>query len=158
MESKSKPNFRIVEVDYEPLFPSFKRDFDDGVSKKDLMEKYDISNGVWLDWKERILKDNPLHPRRFRRGRVKKPKVRSRKVYPDAFVKGTSDMTYTVFRKIDGTRRSYGTYPSKTVAEDVLNELVEHNWNKYVAHDLLEEFAVPVSKKVLLSKIIERES
>lgn len=151
-------NFRIVEPNYEPMFNDFRRDFDNGVSKKDLREKYDIPNSVWFEWRDRIFAENPTHRRRFHRGRVAKPKVHRRIAYPEGFIKGTHERNFTVIRKIDGTRRSYGTYSSRDTAQKVLDELVAHKWNKYVAYDLINEHGISVSKKCLLPRILERES
>ena len=152
----SKPNFRFITPDYESRFDDFHKDFDKGVSKSELTVKYDIPKSVWFEWRDRIFEENPKHFRRFRRGRIPKPK-KKRRVPRDGWVQGTPSRTYTVYRGVNGNRVSYGTYPTKSIAEDVHSELVAHNWNSYVAYDLLKENGVPTSKRCLLSRIRERK-
>ena len=150
-----RPNFRIVKPNYESRSDDFHKDFDKGISKSELTAKYDIPKSVWTEWRDRIFEENPKHFRRFRRGRIPKPKkVRVRR---DGWVQGTPNRTYTVYRSVNGNRVSYGTYPTKSVADEVHGELVAHNWNPYVAYDLLKENGVPISKRCLLSRIIERK-
>lgn len=156
---KSKPTFHIIEgYSCEDRFEDFRSDFINGVKKKDLLEKYDISNGVYLQWRDRIFEELPNLPRRRTGGRQPQitPKYR---VCDDtmSFSKRTYNGNYTVCRRVNRSVKSYGTYPSKEIAENVRGELALHNWNRYVAYDLINEYAIRTSKRCLLPKILERK-
>ena len=154
-----KPTFRIIEgYDSEDKFDDFRSDFINGVRKKELLKKYDISNGTYLKWRDRIFEELPNLPRRRTGGRQPQIKPRYR-VCDDtgSFSKRTYQGNYTVCRRVNKKLVSYGTYPSKDIAEDVRGELALHKWNKYVARDLIKEYAIRTSKRCLLPKILERK-
>ena len=157
--SDSKVNFNIVE-NYSPDidFSEFEKDFLNHMTKKQLMDKYDLSIGYWKQYRDMVYEKHP-HMKRRTGGRPTKIKTRY-KVTDEtgSHIKRSMKGNYTIYRKIGRSYKSYGSYRTRDIAEYVRGELVKHNWNKYVAYDLIKEYAMLVSRRCLLSRILERES
>ena len=144
--------FRIVEnYSHEHKFEDFKTDYMNGMTKDKLLKKYDISNGVWKEWSSR------MPTKRFHTN-TKKPRQKQIKHYGDYhhFRKNTYGHI-AIVRRMDGHHYSYGTFPNKETAEMVCEKLLECGWDKYVAYDLLLEYAVRNSIRVLSSRLLRRE-
>jgi len=157
--SDSKVNFNIVE-NYSPDidFSEFEKDFLNHMTKKQLMDKYDLSIGYWKQYRDMVYEKHP-HMKRRTGGRPTKIKTRY-KVTDEtgSHIKRSMKGNYTIYRKIGRSYKSYGSYRTRDIAEYVRGELVKYNWNKYVAYDLIKEYAMLVSRRCLLSRILERES
>ena len=148
----SQVNFKIVEnYSHEHKFEDFKKDYVNGMPMKQLMKKHDITKSVWKEWKQRV-------PRRsqFREDKPRKTK-KLKKNFSDHFFRKTYRDNVTVFRRVDGGHYSYGSYPDMETAEMVCDKLVENNWDKQLALELLEEYAVPNSVRTLYSRMLRRE-
>lgn len=156
MTSATKLNFRIIEnFSHEDKYPDFVTDFRKGLTKKELVEKYEISDSVWLDWRKRIEDEYniPVNPPKF-----SKKSSRKKLYLDDWFFRKTYKGNISVCRRTDDRKyHSYGSYPDMDTAVMVKDILLEHDWDKYVAYDLLNKYGVPNSKRCLLSRILRRE-
>lgn len=144
-------NFRIVENESsEHLFESFLEDYKKGHSITKLREKYGITRGVWKSWRERMPLRKEAYNHRPRRER------RRAKNLAESYVDDAKNGC-TVCRRIKGKRYSYGTYPSRKVAEMIHDELKQCDWDKEVAYELLHTYAIPNSKRTLSAKLLRRD-
>ena len=148
-------NFNIVEnYSHEHKFPAFKEDYLKGMTKKDICKKHDIPKSVWTDFKSRM--PPRLHSRNSRPKRS--PILRNRRCEEGYLLKNTPKRYVTILRWVQGVDKylSYGTYPNMETADKVAKLMVECDWDKYKAYDLLQEYAVPNSKRVLSSRLLKR--
>jgi len=146
--------FHIVEnYSHEHKFEDFKTDYMNGMTKADLLEKHEITNGVWKDWIERIPNRRPYQNKRTPKKQKKLKKHFGEYHHFERNYKGHS----TLVRRLDGHKYSYGTYPSREIAEMVCEKLLECGWDKYVAYDLLHEYGVKNSIRVLSSRLLRRD-
>lgn len=145
-------NFKVIEnYSYEDKFEDFSQDYNGGMTKKDLVDKYGITPSVWRDWKERL----PTRPHYKRSGiKLKTPKIQPLK---DWKIKHTHNGTVGVYRRWKGQLYSYGTYPSQNIAIMVQELLKDANWNVELAIDLVKKYAVQTSKNCLLPHIRQRD-
>jgi hypothetical protein len=148
--------FRIVEnFDYENRYDDFKEDFLNGMNKSDLRNKYDIPPRIWKEWRDRILSENESNRRV--KGTYKRPR-KYKENFSDNFFRTTYKGNVTVVRRMDsGKNYSYGSFPDMDTAIKVRDLLVDSDWDKYVAYDLLQEYGVANSKKCLSCKLLRRE-
>lgn len=158
MATKSKLNFRVIE-NYSPDvdFEEFERDFLNCMTKKELMKKYDLSIGYWKEFRDKVYEKHP-HMKRRTGGRI--PIIRERhRVCDDtgSYIKRSEQGNWTIYRRHNNKLRSYGSYSKRDTAEMVRGELVKYNWNKYVAYDLIKDYAMLVSRRCLLSRILVRD-
>ena len=146
------PNFVVVEnYSHEHKFNDFKEDYARGLSKTELIKKYDIPKSVWIEWKERMPK------RRFYRNqRPKKPKMIRKLRGSFYYVKHPTGNVAVIRKEMDGRDLSYGSYPSMSIAEMVAAELDANDWDIKLAYDLLQEYAVPNSKRTLSGRLLRR--
>ena len=144
--------FHIVEnYSHEHKFEDFKTDYMNGMIKNDLLKKYEISQSVWREWIDRMPRKRAYqNPRKSRKTKQIKHKEyhHFRRNY-----KGH----YAVIRRVDGHKYSYGTYPNKETAEMICKRLLECEWDKYIAYDLLQEYGVRNSIRVLSSRLLRRD-
>lgn len=151
--------FNIVEnYHHEIDFDSFCTDFLNRVTKKELRKKYDLSNSEWKKYRDMVYEKYPDAPRRTG-GRLPSPKkynMCTRCDGTNSYVERTANGNYSICRRVNGKYYGYGTFKSLNIAEMVRGELVKYNWNKYVAHDLIKEYGMLVSRRCLLSRILER--
>ena len=153
MTATTKPNFRIIEnFSHEDKFEDFKTDYMNGMTKKNLVKKYELTNGVWKDWMERIPDRRP-----FQNHKTKKPKRLKKHFGEYHHFERTYKGNHSLYRRVDGHKYSYGSYPDRETAEMVCEKLLECGWDKYVAYDLLQEYAVKNSIRVLSSRLLRRE-
>ena len=152
MTATTKPTFRIVEgYSHEHKFDDFKLDYMNGMVKSELMKKYEISNGVWKDWMERMPKKRSTQCTKHRK---EKKQVRHYGEYHHFRTNYKNHVS--LVRRVDGHKYSYGTFPNKETAEMVCEKLLACNWDKYVAYDLLQEYGVKNSIRVLSSRLLRR--
>jgi len=152
----SKPNFNIIEnYSHEHKFPDFKRDYISGMSKVELCQKYDISPSIWREFKDRLPARLHSRNRRPRKSLLSRNRCNDEGYLFKRNYKGN----YTIQRLVRYTDKylSYGTYPTLEVAEKVAEELVECNWDRFKAYDLVQEYAVTNSKRCLSSRLLKRE-
>lgn len=147
-------NCRVIEnYSHEDKFDGFKEDFLSGMSKSELRKKWEIPPSVWKDWRNRIEAEFGIIRRKG--GRPKRTRRRpNREGY---LLKRDYKGNITIRRWIGKKYYSYGTYPSTAVAEKVVKELLEHNWDKYLAYELLKEHGVWNSKRCLLPRLLRRD-
>lgn len=160
MGDRVKPTFTIVESDYNHMdkFDDFEKDFLDNMNVRDLCKKYEIPRRVWLEWKIILKEKHPNLQRWTNKGRPLKKKEYSHVPLGERTIFRTPNGNYTVFRRVKNKgRMSYGTYRSRKRAEYVLSELRKYKWNKYVAFDLIQRYAIRNSRNYLLANVLERD-
>ena len=147
----SDVTFTIVEnYSHEHKFDDFAVDYDNGMSKTELLKKYDISNGVWVEWRDRLDK------RGWMKAHFKEEwdtEFDRTLLLESKLIKGYGS-NYAVYRKLpNGRKKSYGTYSSKELAQKVRIELVANNWDYELAYSIIEKWATPKSKSRLLRRL-----
>lgn len=147
-------NFNIVEnYSHEHKFDAFKSDYIKGLSKIELVKKYDIPKSVWRDWKAKM---PPRHY--YKRGRPKRVKVRRILNLDDNYLKHTLNGNVTVFRKVTSSKVwSYSTYPSEEIAIMVRDKLKASDWDVDLADELLVKYAIPNSIQCLRNRLHRRK-
>lgn len=116
----SRPTFHIIEgkskdVDYE----SFKEDYMNMyISRKEMLEKYDLSVNRYLKLGKRVYKDTGFKRRRG-----------VSVITPYTNIRLTTDGGYRIDKLIDGKRLYGGTYESIDKAREVRDYLIKHNWD-----------------------------
>lgn len=155
--ASDKINFHIIEgeTDYEFKFSDFQEDFLNGVSKKELVDKYEIPPRIWREWRDKIVAHHNVS--RKTSANWKKPRQKRRVITGDNFFRRTYKGNITLLRKMPyGRNLSYGSYPTRIVAEKVRDLLVANDWDKMLAFELLQEYGVPNSKRTLSRRLLKR--
>lgn len=146
--------FHIVEnYSHEHKFDGFKEDFLKGMNKDELRKKWEVPPSVWRDFRNRI--EAEFGVKRRKGGRPKR--VKRRNTREGYLLQRDYKGNVTIRRWVDKKYYSYGTYPSSTVAEKVAKELVNNNWDKYLAYELLNKHGVWNSKRCLLPRLLRRD-
>ena len=136
---KKKLNFRIVEVsesdrDYEHLYDDFKKDYlNPDMYVKDIVAKYDIPPYIYREWSARVREEEGL---------ARKPHCRfgsSPYITPNRYIYRLSKC-YGIHKEIDGYKEYFGKYEDLETARLVRDKLVEANWDRNVADELIKEY------------------
>ena len=126
-------NFKIISHTDTTNYNDFKRDFTDPkMTVKRILSKYDLSRNRYNNLRKRVLKETNLTRKPYS-STVISPPVRS--IRQDTYIRKQNGK-YFIQKKIDGKRKSFGTYKDKQTARMVRDKLIASDWDKELAREL----------------------
>ena len=139
-------NFRVIEnYNYEDNFESFKKDLLNGVTKRALQKKYNISSKIYNTWRWKVIDNLNFDEKDYTSS-------------DDDYFLRKSNRGYISLIRWDGDEKvSYGTFPDEETAEHVASVLMKFGWDELVAFKLLNLYGVENSKKFMSIKILQRK-
>lgn len=135
---KEKVNFRIVEnadANLDIIYPQFKEDFlNPRIHVPELKEKYDLSVAKYKYLRGRVLEETGL---------PEKPTLKGGRHYvitDSRYIIKHKSGKCTIYKTVDGYKKSFGTYPDFETAKIVRNKLVDCNWDMTEAAQLKKQY------------------
>ena len=132
-----KVNFRIVEnprvgIDYE----NFKKDFlNPHISKDELIEKYELTMGRYMDYRARVKEETGLSKKPFIYNGGRSNSLGSGSEYIRKI-----NGYYTVVKTFKYNAKNYGSFDDYETAVMVRDKLVESNWDETLAFELKQKY------------------
>ena len=138
MQVKERPTFRILEgykpdVDYE----EFKKDFlNPFILVKELREKYGMSDRVYNEYRERVLKETGLwmKPSKAHKKFIKGVPI-SRECKCAEYIQEING-DFVVVKTRGYITKYFGRYEEYETAKKVRDTLLENNWNEELGEEL----------------------
>ena len=150
VESKSRPNFRIIE-NYEPSvdYEEFKKDFLNPLMLKgDLRKKHDISDNQYKRYRERVLDETGLSRKPSTCHHTEIERVCN---HPNAEFIVKVGSYYVVNKTTKGKTYYFGRYKDYATAKMVRDKLYEANWDVTLGEELKQIYGM-VRRKLALDK------
>ena len=136
---REEVTFRFVDnsdAHLNELYPSFKVDFlNPNCHVPDLKQKYDLSASKYKYLREKVLKETGLKEKPTLRG------GRNYTITDKRYIIQHKHGKCTIYKTIDGYKKSFGTYPDLETAQLVRDRLVECEWDEVVALELKKEYS-----------------
>lgn len=136
---REEVNFRIIENSddhLEDIYPEFKEDFlNPKFHVPELKQKYDLSPSKYKQLRGRVLSETGLK---------EKPTItggRNYTITEKRYIIKHKHGKCTIYKTINGYKKSFGTYPDFKTAKHVRDILVENDWDEKIAKDLKKEYS-----------------
>ena len=135
----SRVNFHIVENSddhLDEIYEEFKEDFlNPKFHVPELKKKYDLSPSKYKTLRSRVLTETGLKEKPTLKGGCNYTITERRYIIKHRHGK------CTIYKTIDGYKKSFGTYPDFETAKHVRDILVDNNWDEKIARDLRKEYS-----------------
>lgn len=131
-------NFRFIDnsdANLDLIYDEFKKDFlNPSIHVPELKKKYDLSVSKYKYLRGQVLEETGLPEKPTLKG------GRHYKITESRYIIKHKHGKATIYKTVDGYKRSFGTYPDFETAKIVRDKLVECNWDDKTALELKKQY------------------